>query len=105
MAKVDKNLLSLPSVSIGAGKIPTYDSKLALFSGGLIVEDEYNDTVQIWAKDQDFSNIPLYILNIKNFDGKAGRKELNLLVSSINNDITGTLKVTNEVSSTSQGGA
>lgn len=105
MAKVDKNLLSLPSVNIGAGKIPTYDSKLALFSGGLIVEDEYNDTVQIWAKDQDFSNMPLYILNITNFDGKAGRKESNLLVSSINNDITGTLKVTNEVSSTSQGGA
>ena len=63
-----KTLLSYPPANIAEGQIPTYDSKKALFSGGLILEDECNDTVEIWAKDQDFSNMPLYIPNIKNFD-------------------------------------
>lgn len=72
-----------------------YDSKNALVSSGLII-DSGNDTIEIWAKDQDFINMPLWIPNIQNFDGRAGRKESSILVSNSENGIMGTLKVTGE---------
>lgn len=60
----------------------------------MIIEDKYNDRVEIWAKDQDFSNTSLWIPNIKNFDGRHSRRESRLLVSSVENDVEGTLKIT-----------
>ena len=40
--------------------------------------------------------MPLYIPNLKTFDGKSGRKESYRIISSIDYDITGTLKITNQ---------
>ena len=60
------------------------------------MEDERNNTVEIWAKDQEFSNMPLYIPNTKNFDGRAGRKESQILVSSIDNARDGSLEITQD---------
>ena len=37
--KVAKTLLSIPSVNTAEGQIPTYDSKKALFSRGLIINN------------------------------------------------------------------
>ena len=73
-AKVDQTLLSIPAMNIAGGKNQTYNSKKALVSSGLIFNDSGNDTVEILAKAKDFSNMPLWIPNIQNFDGRAERK-------------------------------
>ena len=85
VAKVDKTLLSLPSVNIAGGKIPTYDSKKALVSGRLIIEDEYNDTVEVWAKDRDFSNMPLWNPDIQTIQFSKKRTPLRSSITFILN--------------------
>ena len=53
-------------------------------------------TLDIRPRDQDFSNVPLYIPNIKNYDGRAGRKTSDFVINSIDDNITGTLNITNQ---------
>ena len=55
----------------------------------LYLEDEFNDSMIVKADNQDFDDIPLYIPNLKNYDGNNSRRKSEILVSSTDQTITG----------------
>ena len=55
----------------------------------IYVEDLYNDSVVLESDDQEFDDVTLFIPNLKNYDAIAGRRKSNVLVSSVDNNLTG----------------
>ena len=65
------------------------EKNVGLITHKLYIEDEFNDSVILQADDQDFDDVHLYIPNLKNYDGIDGRRKSNIMVNSINNNMTG----------------
>ena len=65
------------------------EKNVGLITHKLYIEDEFNDSVILQADDQDYDDVHLYIPNLKNYDGIDGRRKSNIMVNSINNNMTG----------------
>ena len=65
------------------------EKNVGLITHKLYIEDEFNDSVILQADYQDFDDVHLYIPNLKNYDNSGGRRKSNLVVNSVDNNITG----------------
>ena len=65
------------------------EKNVGLITHKLYIEDEFNDSVILQADDQEFDNVHLHIPNLKNYDGKDGRRKSSFVINSIDNNITG----------------
>ena len=65
------------------------EKNVGLITHKLYIEDEFNDSVILQADDQDYDDVHLYIPNLKNYDNSGGRRKSNLVVNSVDNNITG----------------
>ena len=86
--KID-NSEAAPTPDPVAGKLIRYTPGGGLVTKRIYVEDRNNDSVVIKSDDQDFDDIHLYVPNIKNYDGIAGRRRSEIMVTSTNQTITG----------------
>ena len=86
--KIDKSEDSTVGSPQG-GKLVRYLSDAGLITKKLYIPDEFNDSVIVKSDDQDYDDIHLYIPNLKNYDGIAGRRKSNIVVNSIDNTFTG----------------
>ena len=57
----------------------------------MYVPDQYNDSVILEAEEQDYDDIHMKIPNLKNYDGREGRRKSSIVVDSLDNTLTGTL--------------
>ena len=87
-SKIDKSEDSTVG-SPEAGKLVRYLSDKGLITPKLYVEDEFGDSIIMKPDDQDFDDVHLYIPNLKNYDNTSGRRKSNLVVSSVDNTMTG----------------
>ena len=65
------------------------EKNVGLITHKLYIEDEFNDSVILQADDQDYDDVHLHIPNLKNYDGISGRRKSNIMVNSIDNNMTG----------------
>ena len=72
-----------------AGKLVKYLPDKGMITPKMYIEDEFGDSVIIKSEDQDYDDVHLYIPNLKNYDGISGRRKSNIMVNSINNNMTG----------------
>ena len=86
--KID-NSEAAPTPDPVAGKLIRYTHGGGLVAKRIYVENRYNDSVVIKSDDQDSDDIHLYVPNIKNYDGIAGRRRSEIMVTSTNQTITG----------------
>ena len=72
-----------------AGKLVKYLPDKGMITPKMYIEDEFGDSVIIKSEDQDNDDVHLYIPNLKNYDGISGRRKSNIMVNSIDNNMTG----------------
>ena len=65
------------------------EKNVGLITHKLYIEDEFNDSVILQADDQDYDDVHLHIPNLQNYDGISGRRKSNIMVNSIDNNMTG----------------
>ena len=73
------------------GKLVKYLPDKGIITPKLYVPDQYNDSVILEAEEQDYDDIHLKIPNLKNYDGREGRRKSSIVVDSLDNTLTGTL--------------
>ena len=74
-----------------AGKLVKYLPDKGIITPKLYVPDQFNDSVILEAEDQDYDDVHLKIPNLKNYDGRDGRRKSSIVVDSLDNTLTGTL--------------
>ena len=74
-----------------AGKLVKYLPDKGIITPKLYVPDQYNDSVILEAEEQDYDDIHLKIPNLKNYDGREGRRKSSIVVDSLDNTLTGTI--------------
>ena len=72
-----------------AGKLVKYLPDKGMITPKMYIEDNFGDSVIIKSDDQDFDDVHLHIPNLKNYDGQSGRRKSNIMVNSIDNNMTG----------------
>ena len=80
-----------------ADKLVKYLADKGIITSKLYIEDEFNDSVIIKVDDQDFDDMPLYIPNLKNYDGVGGRRRSEIIVTSTDQFITGKRRFKNQL--------
>ena len=85
--KVAKN--QIMSGNAEADKLVKYIPDKGIITPKLYFKDEFNDSVIIKVDDQDFDDMPLYIPNLKNYDGNDSRRKSEISVTSTDQIITG----------------
>ena len=70
-------------------KAVIYSQSGAVHAKSFYLQDQNEDEVRILTDDQDFDNVHLFIPNLKNFDGFGGRKRSELMVTSVDQTISG----------------
>ena len=73
------------------GKLVKYLPDKGIITPKLYVPDQYNDSVILEAEEQDYDDVHLKIPNLKNYDGREGRRKSSIVVDSLDNTLTGTL--------------
>ena len=71
------------------GKLVRYTNDDGLVTKRVYVEDQFGDSIILESENQDFDDVSLFIPNLKNYDAIAGRRKSNVLVSSVDNNLTG----------------
>ena len=74
-----------------AGKLVKYLPDKGIITPKLYVPDQYNDSVILEAEEQDYDDVHLKIPNLKNYDGREGRRKSSIVVDSLDNTLTGKL--------------
>ena len=74
-----------------AGKLVKYLPDKGIITPKLYVPDQYNDSIILEAEEQDYDDVHLKIPNLKNYDGREGRRKSSIVVDSLDNTLTGTL--------------
>ena len=72
-----------------AGKLVKYLPDKGIITPKLYIPDQFNDSVILEAEEQDVDDIHLKIPNLKNYDGNGGRRKSSVVVSSVDNTLTG----------------
>ena len=73
------------------GKLVKYLPDKGIITPKLYFPDQYNDSVILEAEEQDYDDVHLKIPNLKNYDGREGRRKSSIVVDSLDNTLTGTL--------------
>ena len=76
-----------------AGKLVKYLPDKGMITPKMYIEDEFGDSVIIKSEDQDYDDVHLHIPNLQNYDGISGRRKSNIMVNSIDNNMTGKIIV------------
>ena len=80
------------------GARPSYitNNKAVIYSGtgavhakSFYLQDYNEDEVRILTDNQDFDNVHLFVPNLKNFDGFGGRKRSEIMITSVDQIISG----------------
>ena len=70
-------------------KAVIYSQSGAVHAKSFYLQDQNEDEVRILTDNQDFDNVHLFVPNLKNFDGFGGRKRSELMVTSIDQTVSG----------------
>ena len=70
-------------------KAVIYSQSGAVHAKSFYLQDQNEDEVRILTDNQDFDNVHLFVPNLKNFDGFGGRKRSEIMVTSVNQTISG----------------
>ena len=70
-------------------KAVIYSQSGAVHANSFYLQDQNEDEVRILTDNQDFDNVHLFVPNLKNFDGFGGRKRSELMVTSVDQTISG----------------
>ena len=70
-------------------KAVIYSQSGAVHAKSFYLQDQNEDEVRILTDNQDFDNVHLFIPNLKNFDGFGGRKRSEIIVTSVDQIISG----------------
>ena len=66
-----------------------YSQSGAVHAKSFYLQDQNEDEVRILTDNQDFDNVHLFVPNLKNFDGFGGRKRSEIMVTSVDQIISG----------------
>ena len=66
-----------------------YSQTGAVHAKSFYLQDQNEDEVRILTDNQDFDNVHLFVPNLKNFDGFGGRKRSEIMVTSVDQIISG----------------
>ena len=70
-------------------KAVVYSQTGAVHAKSFYLQDQNEDEVRILTDNQDFDNVHLFVPNLKNFDGFGGRKRSEIMVTSVDQIISG----------------
>ena len=70
-------------------KAVIYSQSGAVHAMSLYLQDQNEDEVRILTNNQSYDNIHLYIPDLQNFDGYGGRRVSEMMVTSVDQTITG----------------
>ena len=70
-------------------KAVIYSQSGAVHAKSFYLQDQNEDKVQILTDNQDFVNVHLFVPNLKNFDGFGGRKRSEIMVTSVDQTVSG----------------
>ena len=70
-------------------KAVIYSQSGAVHAKSFYLQDQNEDEVRILTDNQDFDNVHLFIPNLKNFDGFGGRKRSEIMVTSVDQTVSG----------------
>ena len=70
-------------------KAVIYSQSGAVHAKSFYLQDHNEDEVRIFTDNQDFDNVHLFVPNLKNFDGFGGRKRSEIMVTSVDQIISG----------------
>ena len=70
-------------------KAVIYSQGGAVHAKSFYLQDQNEDEVRILTDNQDFDNVHLFVPNLKNFDGFGGRKRSEIMVTSVDQIISG----------------
>ena len=70
-------------------KAVIYSQSGAVHAKSFYLQDQNEDEVRILTDNQDFDNVHLFVQNLKNFDGFGGRKRSEIMVTSVDQIISG----------------
>ena len=70
-------------------KAVIYSGTGAVHAKSFYLQDKNEDEIRIFTDNQDFDNVHLFVPNLKNFDGYGGRKKSEIMVTSVDQTISG----------------
>ena len=70
-------------------KAVIYSQSGAVHAKSFYLQDQNEDEVRILTDNQDYDNVHLFVPNLKNFDGFDGRKRSEIMVTSVDQTISG----------------
>ena len=70
-------------------KAVIYSQSGAVHAKSFYLQDQNEDEVRTLTDNQDFDNVHLFVPNLKNFDGFGGRKRSEIMVTSVDQTISG----------------
>ena len=70
-------------------KAVIYSQSGAVHAKSFYLQDQNEDEVRILTDNQDFDNVHLFVPNLKNFDGFGGRKRSEIMVTSVDQTVSG----------------
>ena len=70
-------------------KAVIYSQSGAVHAKSFYLQDQNEDEVRILTDNQDYDNVHLFVPNLKNFDGFGGRKRSEIMVTSVDQTISG----------------
>ena len=70
-------------------KAVIYSQSGAVHAKSFYLQDQNEDEVRILTDNQDFDNVHLFVPNLKNFDGFGGRIRSEIMVTSVDQIISG----------------
>ena len=70
-------------------KAVIYSQSGAVHAESFYLQDQNEDEVRILTDNQDFDNVHLFVPNLKNFDGFGGKKRSEIMVTSVDQTVSG----------------
>ena len=70
-------------------KAVIYSQSGAVHAKSFYLQDQTEDEVRILTDNQDFDNVHLFVPNLNNFDGFGGRKRSEIMVTSVDQTVSG----------------
>ena len=70
-------------------KAVIYSQSGAVHAKSFYLQDQNEDEVRILTDNQDFDNVHLFVPNLKNFHGFGGRKRSEVMVTSVDQTVSG----------------
>ena len=89
---MDSKTILLDGARLGyitTDKAVIYSDTGAVHAKSFYLQDVVEDEVRIMSDNQDNDNVHLYVPNLKNYDGLGGRRKSEMMVTSVDQTVTG----------------